>query len=148
MPFKARRSTILITWLTSLVAIGCGPADGLERVMVSGEVSYDGQAVEVGRIRFVPLAGTAGPVTIEVIDAGRFVTSTSGGVPVGKHRVEITGHDAEEYANAPVGPGSPPPRQLLPDCYNRKSELEICIESGSGAIAQDYRLSPVPSQED
>lgn len=129
-----------VVTLIVLATGGCGSDDGIERVMVSGNVSFDGQMVETGRIRFIPLAGTAGPVTIEMIDDGRYQTSTSGGVPVGRHRVEITGHDAEEYANAPVGPGSAPPRQLLPDWYNRESELEIVVESGQGAISRDYEL--------
>jgi hypothetical protein len=122
--------------------IGCGRGDGVDRVMLSGTVTYDGQAVEVGQIRFIPQPGTEAPLTVEKINDGRYETETTGGVPVGTHRVEITGYDRENYENTPVGPGAAPPEQLLPPQYNRESDLTITLESGQGATTHDFELSP------
>ncbi len=120
---------------------GCGGGDGIERLLVSGGVSYADQPVEKGQIRFIPEQGTRGPVTIASIDGGRYDTSSSGGVPLGSHRVEIKGYDAHEYQTAPTGPGSPPVKQRLPNKYNRNSELTVTLDSKSSR-AQDFELKP------
>jgi hypothetical protein len=123
---------VILLFATAIGAVGCGGGDGLSKVLVSGSVTYDGKAVEKGQIRFVPQDGTTGPITIASVDGGRYTTESSGGVPVGAHRVEIKGYDAHEYQTAPTGPGSPPVKQLLPDKYNRASTLtaELTKESG------------------
>ena len=130
-----------ITWLVLLPTLGCGNRSGIERIYVSGKASYREQPVEVGQIRFIPIAPTSGPVTIELIRDGHYETAVSGGVPVGNHRVELRMYDAEEYRTAPRTAGSPAPRQLLPDKYNRKSELTTTIDSRSGSIKQDFLLT-------
>jgi hypothetical protein len=130
-------------WLALVVvAAGCGNDGGLSRVEVSGAVSYDGKPVEKGQIRFLPMQGTSGPATIDPINGGRYTTSNTGGVPVGSHRVEITGYDPVEYANAPTGPGSPPVRQRLPEKYNRKSELSVTLDANSDDSPLDFNLAP------
>jgi hypothetical protein len=130
---------VIILLLTA--TLGCGRRSGIERVYVSGEASYRGKPIEVGQIRFIPISPATGPVTIERIGDGRYETSTSGGVPVGTHRVELRMYDANEYRTAPRTPGSPAVKQLLPDKYNRKSELTISIDSGSGSIERDFDLA-------
>lgn len=114
----------------------------MERVLVSGNVSFKGQPLGKGQIRFIPAQNTPGPVTIEPIEAGEYTTAKTGGVPVGTHRVEILGYDPEVYAKAPRGPGSPPIPQLLPRKYNRASELTATLEAGSGSKTLDFTLSP------
>jgi hypothetical protein len=142
---RSRRHSLTLFGLvfaTTCTSLGCGSGDGIERVSVSGTVTYGGQTVEVGQIRFMPQPGTVAPVTIEPIADGYYETKTSGGVPVGTHRVEITGYDREQYENAPVGPGAAPPRQLLPTKYNRETTLEITVESGQDATVRDFELVP------
>lgn len=90
--------------VTSL--IGCNSSDQLQRVIVSGAVTFKGKQVEKGQIRFIPIDGTKGPVTIDPVDQGQFTTKNTGGVPVGTHRVEILGYDAKLYASAGTGPGA------------------------------------------
>lgn len=124
--------------LLAAVILGCG-GSGLERVAVSGKVSFNGQPVRAGQIRFVPQSGTEAPVTIEPIAAGEYNTNTSGGVPVGSHRVEITAYNPDEPA--PSGPGSPPRRQLLPLKFNQQSTLELTVEAG-GPITKNFELQP------
>src|SRR5689334_11757673 len=106
------------------LTVGCSKSDRLERVLVSGAVTYKGQPVEKGQIRFIPADGTKGPVTVDPIDQGQYTTKNTSGVPVGTHRVEILGYDAKQYASAGTGPGAPPVPQLLPKKYNLQSELK------------------------
>ncbi|MDC0935364.1 hypothetical protein OAS39_03680 [Pirellulales bacterium] len=139
-----RSSGQLTAALAALViaSIGCAKGDGLDRVLVSGQVMYDGQPVETGQIRFRGIEGTRGPITIDPIEDGRYTTANTAGVPVGKHRVEITAYDPKEYAaKANRGPGVAPPKQLLPKKYNRESELTVELQSGSGQITKDFKLS-------
>ncbi len=62
-------------WCAALLVIsqGCGQSRP-DYVLVSGEVTFDGQPIEVGQIRFNPVAGTSGPITISEIRQGRYST--------------------------------------------------------------------------
>lgn len=119
---------------------GCGKS-GIERVHVSGKATYDGQPIEIGQIRFVPISPSTGPITIDRIENGAYETATTGGVTVGAHRVELRMYDSHEYETAPRVAGSPSVKQLLPDKYNRKSELTLEVKSGDGSITHDFELT-------
>lgn len=121
---------------------GCGQHDQWDRIVVSGNVTYKGQPVEKGQIRFIPIEGAGGPITVDPIELGKYNTKNTAGVPVGTHRVEIFGYDAKEYANAPTGPGAPPVRQLLPKKYNLQSGLTVKLESTEGDRTLDFNLIP------
>lgn len=108
--------------------------------MVSGTVTYQGEAVEQGSIRFVPTGETKGQVTGAAITQGKYEASAKGGVLVGTQRVEITaiaprkdprGRDLAAMEGAGV--------QYLPEKYNRQSTLTVTIESGGPAV-HDYDL--------
>jgi hypothetical protein len=137
--FRIDSSSALLALI--VVAGGCGGEDRLSRVVVAGTVNYDGKPVQKGQIRFLPQPGTSGPVTIDPIEGGSYSTKNTSGVPVGSHRVEITGYDPVEYANAPTGPGSPPVRQRLPEKYNRKSELAVTLDADSDGKPLDFNLA-------
>jgi hypothetical protein len=66
---------------------GCGP-EGSTKI-VYGTVTYDGQPVETGKVRFVPIDGTSGPASMSPISNGEFRIEARGGVPIGRHRVEV-----------------------------------------------------------
>jgi hypothetical protein len=122
------------------LSAGCGKRDGLERIPVSGAVTFQGQPVTDGQIRFVPKPGTMAPLSIETISDGQYDTSRSGGVPVGTYRVEIRSFDPK--TPAPTGPGQPQRTQLLPTKYNSGSTLELVVKSGQSSLKQDYKLNP------
>lgn len=137
MRIYQRRLFALLACGGTLISLGgCGGKS--DRVVVSGTITYDGAPVEKGQIRFVP---TNGPVVIDPINAGSYTTEGTSGVPLGDHRIEITGYDGQEYANAPTGPGSPPIKQLLPEKYNRKSELTVTIDASSGDAPLNFDLA-------
>lgn len=124
----------------ALVAIGCGKS-GVERVYVSGKATYDGKPIEIGQIRFVPMSPATGPVTIERIEDGAYETKTTGGVTVGTHRVEMRMYDSHEYETAPRVAGSASVKQLLPDKYNRNSELTLTVDASAGSVEHDFALT-------
>lgn len=141
-PIPGAKLSALLVLAAVTFAVGCGQQGGDKRVLVTGQVAYDGKPVEIGQIRFIPDATTAGPITITSIENGHYSTESSSGVPVGAHRVEITGFDAAEYANAPRGPGNPPIAQLIPEKFNRQSTLAVTLESTQSSAVKDFDLKP------
>lgn len=133
------RCSICLPLLVLCIA-GCGKKGRWERVLVSGDVTYQGQPIELGRIRFLPAEGSRGPVSIEKIESGSYTTHTTDGIPVGTHRVEITSFDPDEYKNAPTGPGAPPVKQLLPNKYNVESELTLSVHASPRKQTHDFTL--------
>ncbi|NLY02237.1 MAG: hypothetical protein GXY83_39635 [Rhodopirellula sp.] len=127
----------------TFLATGCGESGGIERTVVSGTVSYDGQPIEEGMIRFVPTKDTAAPVSGAEIQGGKYTVDAKGGVPVGSHRVEV---EAYRTGAAPAAgeevPGveGAPKEQFLPEKYNLKSELEVTIGS-DGPVTEDFDLA-------
>ena len=126
---------------------GCG-SDGPQRMPVVGKVTYRGEPVKMGEIRFLPIKDTKTPMWGASIVDGQFVADGKGGVPVGTHRVEILGWRAKPGAsrsatNLPPGLNSrkTPQQQYLPAKYNSQSELEISIEPGSGKVVRDFALT-------
>jgi hypothetical protein len=119
---------------------GCGPS-GPERVVVSGNVTYRGQPIPKGFIRFVPIDDTSGAPAGASITEGKYEVTNKGGVLVGKHRVEITavrprsdpaGRDLAAMEGAGI--------QYLPPKYNTQTELRVDIPSG-GPITKDFPLN-------
>ena len=108
-----RGPSFLAFLLLAVALLGCnsGSEDRYERVPASGSVTFEGQRVVDGQIRFAPQPGTKVPVVIEAIRDGQYTTEKSGGIPVGGYRVEIRAYDP----NVPQ-PRTPEdrPRQQLP----------------------------------
>ncbi|NLF10073.1 MAG: hypothetical protein GX594_19155 [Pirellulaceae bacterium] len=82
-------SGIFCLALILIVPLGCGHRSQLARKVISGTVTCGGEAVPSGFIRFAPIEGTSGPNTTARIVDGRYRADNRGGVPLGKHRVEI-----------------------------------------------------------
>ena len=80
---------VLVLGLLALnvLLIGCG--GGLDVVPVHGTVNLNGKPIPDGEIRFVPIEDTKGPASVGNIVAGEYKIDARGGVPVGKHRIEI-----------------------------------------------------------
>ena len=124
--------------LAVVLITGCGRG-GPERIVVFGEVAYEGESVAEGLIRFQPTAGTVSSVSIGRIKDGRYRVDALGGVMVGTYQVQIRSYLPSEQ---PLNGFGPPPTQLLPEKYNKKSEIEITLESGAGSVEHDFNLEP------
>ena len=101
-----RRVVAGMAMLAVGIAVGCSRADPLGFTPVTGRVTFDGQPLERGEIRFSPdsAAGTNGPQSMSPLGpGGEFVLRGPGGrmgaVP-GQHRVYL--------AMPEDGPPTPP----------------------------------------
>ena len=128
---------VVLLLIPALMGIGgCGRPGHPDHVKVHGTVSIDGQPLEKGQIRFLPIEGTKGPTSgAEIVD-GKYSVVNRGGVPFGTHRVEIVAFRVDEDA-PPVGelnpgykPGEKPLEQYLPDQYNDRSQLRNVVPEG------------------
>lgn len=73
-------------------SIGCRDIS-TERAAVSGQVTLDGQPLDKGIVRFVPIEGTLGQKLSASVESGRFQLPASKGPAIGTHRVEIESSD-------------------------------------------------------
>ena len=130
--------------LAAFVLMNAGCNDGrLERVPVSGSVSYDGQPVAQGTIRFSPLKGQPVPLSAAQIKDGKYTADSKGGVAVGEYRVVIEAYYKKTTeSNRPLPPGvergSTGWVQYMPPKYGKESELTFTVESGSDGITKDF----------
>jgi hypothetical protein len=122
-----------------MLSFGCGRSSEIEKVIVSGTVTRDGQPMPKGRITLFPVAGTNGPVSGAEIKEGVYKIDVNGGVPVGRHRVAF--HEVE--VDPKRDPTLPPPlveNNILPPRYNDQSKLEFEVESSRAPVTQDFDL--------
>jgi len=134
--------TIVCAFATAVIFTGC-IGDSGQQAIVSGKVTYQGEPVSQGSIRFVPLGGTKGPSSGAVIQDGVYEAKARGGVPLGEHRVEIkatrpTGEEKPE-ATKHLDIFPDPVEQYLPEKYNTKSEITLKVEKG-GKMKHDFVL--------
>lgn len=129
-----------------LTITACGKG-GLERVPVSGTITYDGQPITKGTIRFAPQKGQQIPISAAHIKDGKYNADSKGGVAVGKYRVVIEAHRKGKHANPdiPLPPGVDRDAigwiQYLPPKYNTESELTFTVESGARGITENFDLA-------
>jgi hypothetical protein len=129
-----------------VIAGGCGRS-GPERAVLTGTVTYQGEPVKEGLIRFIPIKGTEGPSWGAHIIDGRYNAYGKGGVPVGTQKVEIIAYrDRNVKRAAPptddmLADAQSPREQYIPQKYNAKTELEITIPPGSGKTTRDFKLT-------
>ena len=99
-PFPLLSRAIAPMLLTLAAVCGCsgGDEEELPRAAISGTVTLDGQPLQEGVVRFVPIEGTAGPKTSVIVSQGKFSADEEQGPVVGKHRIEIESTDDGGYA--------------------------------------------------
>jgi len=132
------RLTLVLLLLVGM-SLGCSEKSEIEKVVVSGHVTYNGTPMKKGRITLFPLEGTKGPVSGAEIRDGNYSIDSKGGVPVGKHRVEFHQFEVDPTRESR---GLPPPmveNNVLPAEFNVKSPYVLEVKSGS-AIEKNYDL--------
>lgn len=82
------RALVFTTFGVIAALLGCG-GKSASNVKVHGTVTVDGTVADAGQIRFVPLDGVNGPVGIGDVSGGRYEILARGGVPPGRHRIEV-----------------------------------------------------------
>ena len=124
---QGKVSLVLVAAVLSFVA-GCG--SGLRPIAgsvgVSGTVTFNGQPLEQGMVRFAPESGGKAQPATGQIKNGKFTmltTASSPGAVVGKYKVSIISN--KPFTPPPLKPGTPPdpkakfePESLIPTKYN------------------------------
>jgi hypothetical protein len=144
------RQITVIAFLMAAV-VGCRRGgDGVQRVVLTGAVTYKGKPVADGSVLFVPSAATNGPSTAATIQSGKYRLDARGGLPPGTYRVEILGYRAPIAAHnqkgptprvGPSGHHATAPQQYLPEKYNVKTQLATKVEASAGAVTRDFTLT-------
>ncbi len=105
-----RKSTIIALTLASvLLGARCG-SGGPAQHHVSGQVTFHGEPVPAGVIRFLPdtAQGNQGPAGYAPIEGGRYNTARSGrGTVGGPHAVVISGYDGQPDPSGESAHGAP-----------------------------------------
>jgi hypothetical protein len=102
----------LLQWLllrslllaAALFSIGCSGDDG--KYAVSGAVTFKGESVPAGEIRFTPdtSKGHKGPVVLARIKEGRYETPRDKGVVGGPYQLRVSGYGAAGNSKDPTAP--------------------------------------------
>lgn len=121
-----------------LTVSGCSQATS-DRVVVAGNVSFNGEPVSNGQIYFYPTEENPGPVSGGPIKDGKYTAQARGGVPLGKHRVEIQGYRPMKSSGPKLAEGMPP-EQYIPSQFNQRSELTAIVEPTPNPKTLDFDL--------
>lgn len=123
---------------------------GLDKVVLTGTVTYQGELLPNGDIMFCPVDDTPGPVAGGPIKNGQYTVEGKDGVVVGAHRVQIRAYRPWTGSTLPPEKRNDPElrrlmagsrEQYLPDKYSSpQSELIATIESSSAPVQKDFQL--------
>lgn len=137
---KVLRSPIPGMAILIAFVAGC-EKDGMNPIDVSGKVTWKGEPVDGGKIRFFPIPATAGPVTGSHIVKGQYAAVGHGAVPPGNYRVEITWiHELPIPAGA--DDAATPTEEAIPAKYNTESELTLEVPPNAKTLTHNFDLLP------
>ena len=121
--------------LTIGMLVGCGRSDSLPRGAVEGTVTFNGDPLAEGIIRFIPSGETQGPMAETAIRDGVFAMPKASGPCVGTQRVEILAFRKTGRKIMNEGVENEEVEQFIPARYNASSELSATIKAGANALA-------------
>lgn len=134
---KSRLVTVvvLVVSLATITACNRGPA----RSSVYGNITFNGKAIDGGEIFFIPMYSGGVPAHA-VIDSGKYAIPAASGPSVGKCRVEIqwqrkTGRKLKVPPDREVEETE----EVIPQVYNKSSQLECDIKSVPNEFSMDIR---------
>jgi hypothetical protein len=141
-----RTSSIAAVCCICLAILGCDK--GPQRVVVTGNVKYQGQPIPQGSISFFPSAGTNGTSVIAAVANGRYNVESNGGLPIGTYDVAIFGvrvpAGTSNTAGVRTASGERPPPQIetqyIPKKFNDKTELKATINASDSPVTLDFTL--------
>jgi hypothetical protein len=136
---RATVTSMLIAVPSLVFVVGCSNSSGVDKVVVSGVVTLDGQPISNGEIRFIPTSGTIGPVSGGAIKDGAYIAQAKGGVPIGTHNVEIKAYRANPKSKATAGAEGGAAEQYLDSRYNAQTTLTATIDPDTET--KDFQLT-------
>jgi hypothetical protein len=143
-----RRNYALLAFGAVLATVQFGCRDsGPPKVIVSGAVTFQGEPIANGDILFYPIEGTVGPVSGGPIVNGQYEANGKGGVPIGRHRVEIRAYRSgsstqaitpEEIARMERQGGQR--QQYIPEQFNSASTLTLTVGGEESEMTHNFDL--------
>lgn len=141
--FNKQQSLILTGGIALLTMAGCDGRADFQRAAVRGTVSLDGEPLEHGVVRFVPLDKTPGRKQSVSLTNGQFSMDEELGPAVGRHRIEIESTDTgglelddEDAMTRLHSEGVQRiDVQRVPPWYNRASRIVEEIKDGDNAFS-------------
>jgi hypothetical protein len=140
-------STLLGLGLCAVLA-GCGSAKytGEQRFPLAGQVTFDGQPIDLGSISFIP-TGDSGDGEARasggVITDGKYAVPEEKGANAGTYRVEIhwLKRTGKELLDPESGEKYDERVEALPDKFHAKSELNVEVPLPSNTHDFDLKSS-------
>jgi hypothetical protein len=138
-----------LTWLLMLALLGSGCGVRSATVDLKGEVSYNGQAIEKGRIEFIPVDGTSGPSAGATIDNGHYALPAKHGLlGDGTYQVKITAFrktgKKEPNRIERSGPPVDVTENFIPPTYNVQSTLKVRVSDCPDKDRADFHIGIEP----
>ena len=128
----------LIVFAVIVVIAGC--SGGPVMTTVEGTVSVDGKPLGNGSITFEPADGQ-GRTAGATIEDGKYVAE----VPPGQKKVRITGFEVTgqvpAYQGMPNSPMRDVVKDVVPEKYNAKSQLELSVDTSPTTGNFDLKAS-------
>ncbi|QDS99103.1 hypothetical protein [Adhaeretor mobilis] len=96
----------LLSILLASFVTGCADEEGVPRYHIRGEITFKGEPVPKGSVRFRPdkSRGNNGPSGYALIEEGQYDTAKSNrGAIAGPHIVEIMGYDGKSAPEMELG---------------------------------------------
>lgn len=141
-------------WLVLLAGMncsGCSDSSAVPRVAARGSVLINGEPLDAGVIRLIPMGSNTGPGAVAEVSFGEFEFAASNGPVPGELRVEIEEqHDAgfeldDEATFARMmreGGRIPFSRNTIPPRYNTSSELRVTLSREQSAKLEFHLQVP------
>ncbi len=128
--------------LAVLAIAGCSGGDPLQRQAISGTVTFKGQPLDKGTIKFLPAdPQSKGAPGGAAITNGQFSLPAAQGLAPGKYRVQISSPvgGVEPGPDEAPGESSKLAEERIPASWNTESKHEITVEQG-GANKFDFKI--------
>lgn len=116
--------------------VGCGSAS---QATATGSVTLDGKPIENGTISFVPADGQSATAGGRIENGQYSVELLPGAKRVEILATEVVGQRAA-YEGDPNSPMIDITESIIPERYNRNSELTLDVQPGTNV--QDFALDP------
>ncbi|MEX2306872.1 MAG: hypothetical protein WD738_04735 [Pirellulales bacterium] len=128
---------VILMFLPFVCVPGCGRSS---QCTVSGKLTFNGQPIQDGSIRFFPVDGTDGHGAVAKIENGQYTITSQSNFRSGKYAVQITalrktGRMIAPREVMPGDDGSPAEEviQFIPSKYNSNSELQADLQPGQNS---------------
>lgn len=130
-----------------LLLCGCSGPEGPEMVDISGKVTYQGEPIKEGAIKFVPKNAADARVTPVEIVNGAYSATGDRGLAVGSYTVQFSSTEDDLAGSADpaqeggdIDPSMVRKKELLPEEHTTNSAEELTVEPGTGSITKDFAL--------